>query len=181
MRIRKMRPSPGVIIGMLALVLALSGVAVAATKIQTNDIAKRAVTGPKIAPNSVKGGKIADGKIKAKHLAPGVLPEVPQQAFGRVNKVGPNVAPVQGAVGITGVANGGPGVICYDLAFVPVSGTATVVRDGDDPGSTVELEISPAAGCAAPYNDASTTTRNSTTGDPVNESLYVDFVGAPQS
>ncbi len=177
MRNRKLRPSPGAIIGMVALVLALSGVAVAATKINTNDIAKRAVTGSKIAKDAVKGGKILDGKVKAKDLAPGVIPEVPQQAYGRVNKDGGNVAPVNGAVGITGTANGGPGVVCYDLAFTPVSGTATVVRAGNDPASTVELEISPTAGCTAPYTDASTTTRNSTTGNPADESLYVDFVG----
>ncbi|HEX2129817.1 MAG TPA: hypothetical protein VHF58_11435 [Solirubrobacterales bacterium] len=177
MRIRKLRPSPGAVIGMVALVLALSGVAVAATKIQTNDIAKRAVTGSRIAKDAVKGGKILDGKVKAKDLEQGVIPDVPDQAFGRVNKDGANVAPVSGAVGITGTANGGPGVVCYDLAFTPVSGTATVVREGDDPGSTVELAITPAAGCAAPYNDASTTTRNSTSGDPADEDLYVDFVG----
>jgi hypothetical protein len=172
-----MRPSAGAVIGVLALVFAVSGVAVAATKIQTNDIAKRAVTGSRIAKDAVKSGKILDGKVKAKDLEQGVIPEVPQQAYGRVNKDGANVAPVSGAVGITGTANGGPGVICYDLAFTPVSGTATVVRSGDDPASTVELVISPAAGCTAPYNDASTTTRTSTDGNAADESLYVDFLG----
>ena len=159
MRISKLRPSPGVLIGTIALVFALSGAAVAATNVQTDDIAKHAVTGKKIARDAIKSGKILDGKVKAKDLAPDVIPTVPEQAYGRVNKSGTDVAPATGAVGITGVSGGGAGVICYDLAFVPVSGTATVVRGpADQPGSTVELAITPEAGCAEPYTDASTST-----------------------
>jgi hypothetical protein len=178
MRIRKVRPSAGAVIGTIALVFALTGAAVAATKIQTNDIAKRAVTGNRIAPDSIKGGKILNGKVKAQDLAEGVIPTVPEQAYGRVNKAGANVAPGAGAVDITGVASGGAGVICYDLAFTPVSGTATVVREAPaTPGATIELIVSPPAGCAAPYNDAATTTRASDTGTAVDENVYVDFIG----
>jgi hypothetical protein len=186
MRISRLRPSPGVLIGTIALVFAFSGVAVAAkNKVQTNDIAKRAVTGPKIARDAVKSGKILDGKVKAKDLAPGVIPTVPEQAYGRVNKNGANVSAVAGAVGITGVANGGPGVICYDLAFAPVSGTATVAIGGPaQPGSTVELVTGAAAGCPAPFNDAATSTRTLRTAEPVSQPLdepadrdvYVQFI-----
>jgi hypothetical protein len=178
MRIKNLRPSPGVVIGTIALVFALTGAAVAATKINTNDIAKRAVTGSRIAPDSIKGGKILNGKVKAQDLAEGVIPTVPEQAYGRVNKVGPTVAPVAGAVGITGTAAGGPGVICYDLAFTPVSGTASVVGGPAGPGSSVEVVVGAGAGCAAPYTDAATTTRTSTApADPADEDVYVDFVG----
>ena len=109
MKITNLRPTPGVLIGAIALVFAMSGAAVAAQTIQTNDIAKEAVTGSRIAKDAVKTGKILDGKVKAKDLAPGVVPEVPQMAYGRVNKAGGNVAAAAGAVGITGVASGGPG------------------------------------------------------------------------
>jgi hypothetical protein len=178
MRIRGLRPSPGVLIGAIALVFALTGGAYAASKIQTNDIAKKAVTGPKIAKDAVKGGKIVKGSVKANDLADGVVPQVPQMAYGRVNKAGANVAPVAGAVGITGVANGGPGEICYDLAFTPISGSVTVARKiAAQPGSTTELVISPAAGCVAPYTDAATTTKLSTTGNLTDEDVYVQFVG----
>jgi len=174
---RGLRPSPGVLIAAVALVFALAGGAYAASKIQTNDIAKKAVTGPKIAADAVKGGKIAKGSVKASDLAAGVVPTVPEMAYGRVNKSGANVAPVAGAVGITGVASGGPGEICYDLAFTPVSGSATVARKATgQPGSTAELVISPAAGCVAPYTDAATTTKLSTTGSPTDEDVYVQFV-----
>lgn len=178
MRIRKLRPTPGVLIGVIALVFAFTGAAVAANNIQTNDIAKKAVTGSRIAKDAVKSGKIVDGSIKSKDLANDVLPKVPQMAYGRVNKSGSNVAPGTGAVGIVGVAPGGQGAICYDLAFAPVSGSATVVRGADaNPGATVELAIPPAAGCTAPYTDAATTTKTSTTGNPDDRDVFVQFVG----
>ena len=183
MRIKNLRPSPGVLIGTIALVFAFTGGAVAAKdKVQTNDIAKKAVTGSRIAKDAVKSGKIQDGKVKAKDLAPDVIPAVPEQAYGRVNKNGANVAPATGAVGITGVAAGGTGVICYDLAFAPVSGSATVARTGgaNQPGSTVELAIGESTGCQAPYTDAATSTRTLNQGMPVDQEadrdVYVQFI-----
>lgn len=186
MRLRKLRPSPGVLIGTIALVFAVTGGAYAATKIQTNDIAKRAVTGNRIAKDAIKSGKIADGKIKARDLEKGVLPDVPTAAYGRVNKNGGNVAPANGAVGITGVANGGPGVICYDLATPPVSGSATVATESNAAGSTVSLLIGAGQGCVAPYTDAQTTTVGAPTisgtspyqeGSAANRDVYVHFIG----
>jgi len=175
MRIKNLRPSPGALIATIALVFALTGAAVAATKVQTNDIANKAVTGAKLARDSVKSGKIVDGKVKAQDLAPGV---VPQQAYGRVNKSGATVTPGAGAVGITGVASGGPGVICYDLAFAPVSGTGTVAGDAPaQPGATVELVISPTAGCAAPFTDAVTLTKLASGTNPATDKdVYVEFI-----
>jgi uncharacterized protein YneF (UPF0154 family) len=102
MRIKGLRPSPGVLIGVIALVLALAGGAYAASKIQTNDIAKKAVTGPKIAKDAVKSGKIVNGTIKAGDLAAGVVPKF---AYGRISKAGTNVTAAAGAVGITGVSS----------------------------------------------------------------------------
>ena len=186
MRIKNLRPTPGALIATIALVFAMTGAAVAANKVQTNDIAKRAVTGSKIAPDAVKGGKIANGTIKAKDIASGVITGGPAMAYGRVNKNGANVAPANGAVGITGVANGGPGVICYDLATAPVSGNATVVTDAGSAGSTVSLLIGAGAGCAAPYTDAQTTTVSAPSisgtnpyqeGSAANRDVYVEFVG----
>jgi hypothetical protein len=156
-------------------VFAFTGAAVATTKITTSDIAKRAVTGPKIARDAVKSGKIRDGSVKAPDLAAGVIPSL---SFGRVNKNGTTVNVGAGADGIVAVADGGTGIICYDLAATPRSGVATVVHeDVAQPGSTVELTISPNAGCPAPFNDAQTVTKLSTDGSPVDEDLYVQFVG----
>jgi hypothetical protein len=175
MRIRNLRPTPGVLVGVIALVFALSGAAIAADKVTTDEIAKKAVTGAKLAKDSVKSGKIVDGKVKAQDLAPDV---VPQMAYGRVDKAGGTAAPTAGAVGITGVSAIGPGTVCYDLAFTPVSGSATVVRGaGAVPGATTELVIAPPSGCTAPYTDAAVTTKTSTTGNPDDRDVYVTFVG----
>ena len=174
-RIRSLRPTPGVLIGVVALVFALSGAAIAAPNIQTNDIAKKAVTGPKIARDAVKGGKVLNGSLKRDDFASGV---VPQFAYGRVNKAGANVTVASGAVAITGAASGGPGVICYDLAFTPVSGSATVAQKPlAQPGSTTELLIGAGPSCVAPFTDAATVTKTSTTGNNNDEDVYVQFVG----
>ena len=107
-------------------------------------------------------------------------------AYGRVSKNGANVAPANNSVGITGVANGGPGVICYDLAAAPVSGSATIVTDTNSAGSTVSLLIGAGTGCVAPYTDAQTTTVSAPTlsatspyeeGSAANRDVYVEFVG----
>jgi hypothetical protein len=144
------------------------------------------VTGSRIARDAVKSGKIADGKIKARDLKDGVIPTVPTLAYGRVDKNGTNVAAAGGSVGITGVASGGPGVICYDLAAKPVSGSATIATDTSSAGSTVSLVIGAAAGCADPYTDAQTTTVGSPSlsgtspyqeGSAANRDVYVTFVG----
>lgn len=186
MRIHRLRPTPGALIATIALVFAMTGGAVAASKIQTNDIAKRAVTGSKLAPDAVKGGKIANGTIKAKDIAAGVITGGPAMAYGRVDKNGANVAIANGAVGITGVANGGAGVVCYDLATPPVSGSATIAGAPSTAGSTVEFTIGAAAGCVAPYTDAQTTTSSAPTlsgtgpyqeGSAANRDVYVQFVG----
>lgn len=184
----RLRPSPGTVLGLVAIVFAFTGVAAAAPdgKIQTSDIAKRAVTGQKIASKSIKSGKIADGKIKAISMAPGVIPEVPQQAYGRINKSGTTVAPGTGAVGITGVSSGGSGVICIDLAFAPASGSATIVQNGgpNRPGGSAELAITPGAVCPAPYNDAAVFTRVLSPAappaldEPADRDVYVTFIGA---
>jgi len=174
--IRRLRPTPGVLIGTIALVFAFTGGAIAASKINTEDIAKKAVTGSRIAKDAIKSGKIVDGKIKAKDLAPDVIPDVPDMAYGRVNKNGTTVAPESGAVGITGTASGGDGVVCYDLAFTPVSGTATVARAASPP-ATVELVVGPPAGCVAPYTDAATVTQRTDNGNAVDRDVYVDFLG----
>jgi hypothetical protein len=187
MRISKLRPSPGVLIGTIALVFALSGAAVASNggKVQTADIAKRAVTGKKLASDSVKSGKIIDGKVKARDLAPGVIPSAPEQAYGLVNKSGANVAPAAGAVGINGVASGGVGVICYDLDFVPISGTATVgAGPPGQPGANVDMVVGPAAGCVAPFTDAATATRalrkptpaDNSPDAPADRDVFVHFI-----
>lgn len=80
--IRKLRPSPALFVALAALVMAMSGAAVALpgkNSVQKNDIENGAVTSKKIAKGavgsaqikgkSIKGNRIKDGGIKEKQLA----------------------------------------------------------------------------------------------------------------
>ncbi len=79
--IKKFRPSPGTIISIIALFVALSGVAYAATlpknSVTTASIKSRAVTGDKIAKNTILGSRIINGTIKGKDILISTLPTVP--------------------------------------------------------------------------------------------------------
>jgi hypothetical protein len=80
--LRGMRPTPALIVAMVALVAALSGAAVALPgkgTVKKNDIANGAVTKKKIADaavgskqiigKSIKGNRLKDGAVKAKQIA----------------------------------------------------------------------------------------------------------------
>ena len=76
------RPSAAVVVAVIALAFAITGVGYAATKIGTKQIErgavttkklhKKAVTGGKVASGAVKGGKIQDGAVKEKKLDPSI-------------------------------------------------------------------------------------------------------------
>ncbi len=76
------RPSAAMVVAVIALAFAITGVGYAATKIGTKQIEsgavttkklhKKAVTNPKLASGAVKAGKIQDGAVKAKKLDPSI-------------------------------------------------------------------------------------------------------------
>ena len=71
-RLGRVRPGPGAVIGVVALVFALSGVAVALpgkNSVASKDIKKNAVTAAKIKNAAVTGGKLADGSVTTAKLA----------------------------------------------------------------------------------------------------------------
>lgn len=70
--LKSRRPSPALVISALALFVALSGVAVAAS-IGTNDIDNKAVTKKKLAKNAAAGNKIKNKTINAKKLKAGAV------------------------------------------------------------------------------------------------------------
>lgn len=85
--LKRLRPSPAMIVALLALFVAVGGTSYAASKITTNQIKNGAVTTKKIKNKAVKkkklangavtSSKVADGSLKASDLAPGVIPTVP--------------------------------------------------------------------------------------------------------
>jgi len=64
----KRRPSPALVISLIALFVALGSGAYAASKIGTKDIKDEAVTGKKLAKDAVKSSKTKDGGLKGKDL-----------------------------------------------------------------------------------------------------------------
>jgi hypothetical protein len=65
---RRPRPSPALIIALVALFVSIGGVGYAASKIGTNDIKNQAVTKPKIAKKAVTTGRLADQAVTERTL-----------------------------------------------------------------------------------------------------------------
>lgn len=73
-RIMRTRPSPAMVVALLALFVSLTGVSYAAVKLKANSVKTRhiknfAVTNPKIAANAVDSGKIAPNAVDSGDLA----------------------------------------------------------------------------------------------------------------
>jgi len=66
---RRLRPSPALVIALLALFVAIGGVGYAASKIGTSDIQNKAVTKRKIDKQAVSTNRIADLAVKTEKLA----------------------------------------------------------------------------------------------------------------
>jgi hypothetical protein len=72
----KRRPSASLVVSFVALVIAISGTAVALpgkNKVETNDIEKRAVTANKLATGAVATKKLQDQAVTSAKVAPGSL------------------------------------------------------------------------------------------------------------
>ncbi len=67
------RPSPALLVAIVALVAALGGGAYAASKIDSNDIEKQAVKAKNIARDAVKTKKIADGAVTGPKIGDGAV------------------------------------------------------------------------------------------------------------
>jgi len=78
------RPSPALVISVLALFVALGGSAYAATKIGTKDIKKNAITAAKIKKNAVTTAKIKNNGVTGAKIDEGSLGPVPS-AVNAVN------------------------------------------------------------------------------------------------
>ena len=65
----RLRPSPALIVAMIALFVSIGGVGYAASKIGTSDIKNKAVTKPKIDKQAVSANRIAKNAVKTNKLA----------------------------------------------------------------------------------------------------------------
>ena len=142
MKLRNLRPTPGVLIGTIALVFAFTGGAVAASKINTEDIAKKAVTGSR--DREGRGQERQDRRRQDQGQGPG-LGRASRRTWRTAGstRTARRVAPETGAVGITGTSSGGAGLICYDLALDAGVGHGDRRAARPAPPTTVELVVAP--------------------------------------
>jgi hypothetical protein len=153
------RPSPAMVIAIVALVAALGGTAIAGGVLNKKKVNT-------IITNRAPGLSVASA-TSAKSLAAGT-PQV--SAFAQVSGAG-----VLGAKsGVNAVSRIGAGQYCFDLASPASAGTATPANTGVAFTTTAFVDIpATAAGCAAPNNDAEVVTGTNTFTDA---SFYVVFV-----
>jgi hypothetical protein len=107
------------VISFIALVVAISGTAFAASKIQSSDIANNAVTAKKIKAGAVKGGKIPDGALGTAKLKDGAVTSA-KLAAGAVGAG--NIAPGS----ITGAQIADKSISDAKLSNVDVFGNAFI-------------------------------------------------------
>lgn len=142
-------PNPGTIIAVVALVLALTGTAIAVTKapknsvvsksikngqVKTKDLKDNAVKSPKLAANAVDGGKIADGSVGGADLAGGITSQLSgPHAQGVVSDSG-QLSRGENAT----VARESEGVYCVTpgAGIDPATAVMTVSVNGAEPGGT---------------------------------------------
>lgn len=78
--IRISRPSPAMVVALIALVAATAGVGYAASKINGSEIKSGTIKGKKLIAGTVKSKQIKDHGVKANDLATGVIPPITPQA-----------------------------------------------------------------------------------------------------
>ena len=99
-KLRRFRPSPGTVIACVALVVACTGTATAATLITSQQIKNNSLTTKDVRNESLRGGDVKDGSLRARDFQAGELPRGPAGATGAT---GPQGAPgPQGARGPQG-------------------------------------------------------------------------------
>ncbi|MBB4665263.1 collagen-like protein [Conexibacter arvalis] len=155
------RPSAGLVVGLIALFVALGGTSYAAinlpkASVGTAQLKNGAVSAQKVKANAIGSGKIKDGSLLAKDFKAGQLPAGPQGApgaqgpqgeKGQQGEKGPQgIAGPQGPVGISGyelvtgpeitIANG---VSAQQTIRCPVG--KRVLGGGYDAGSSTNLTL----------------------------------------
>lgn len=154
---RRLMPSPSMIVAACALLLAGSGVGVAATKlINGSQIRNGTITGAKLRNGTITGAKLQNRTITAGKLASGVVKAYPLVVLAEdegfyfsdpANSVGARVLPAGGAVGTAGLSITHPktGVYCIGIGS-PVTSTSSFATATPDFSNDDTGGFSPAVG-----------------------------------
>ena len=168
---RRLIPSPALLIACLALVLSMGGVSYAATRIGTKDIANNAIT-------SVK---IKDGAVSPADLSAASVASLSVRAYGYVPWKGDGVIAFESARtrGFSSVTRPATGVYCLtltDATLDPTTLAPIVTVDWDkSAGANLTAYVSvSAAGCPA-GSDLAVRTFSFVAGKPYKPSDTVGF------
>jgi hypothetical protein len=155
--LRKMRPTPALVVAVAALFVALGGTGYAAVSVTGRNVRDGSLTGRDIRNGSVTSGDIKDGTLRGSDFHSGVL------STGSRGPAGPT-----GAKGATGPA-GPAGAAGSALAFGHIAANATA-----DAGATKNIAVvsNPSAGVYC---------LNYTAGTPTNIVMTIDNSGADPS
>jgi hypothetical protein len=130
MKIRISRPSPALVIAVIALIAALTGTAYAAlgkNSVGSRQLKAKSVTTGKIAQNAVNGAKVANGSLTGSDINVGALGTVPvatsATSANNANTVGGHSASCPTA---TTLIRG----ICFDSAANPEVANLKAAADG---------------------------------------------------
>jgi hypothetical protein len=98
------RPSPAMVVAVIALIVAMSGTGYAALTITGKNVRNGSLTGADVRNNTLASIDVKNGNLLAKDFKAGQLPAGPQGAQGPQGPQGP-----QGAQGVQGPADGPAG------------------------------------------------------------------------
>lgn len=133
---RVRRPSPAMILALVALVAALGGGAYAATRIDTSEIADQAVTNQKIAKQTIKSSRIARNGLKGSAIDEATLGAVPA-AQGVVGRV-PFAVRIANGESVPIASNGSISVSAYCAVNVDGQDIVVLVATTTQPGAVME-------------------------------------------
>jgi hypothetical protein len=127
-KLRRLRPSPALVISLIALFVAMGGIGYAAATIGTSDIKNNAVTTKKLHNNAVATKKIRNNAVTGAKVKESSLGQVPSAAnsdalggdpasafqsrvqWALVNATGTSILAQSGGITITGHATGQTGL-----------------------------------------------------------------------
>jgi hypothetical protein len=161
----KGRPSPALVISMIALFVALSGAAYAAigkNAVKSKNIARGAVKTSDLAKNAVKTAKINNRAVTGAKIAAGVIPSVPNFAWAKVNAN----RTLTDQIGGVSVAPGDvSNTYCFDLPFAVRFAVVSTNADDSGIGSSASAEVPAfAPNCPATHQDSAVYTRDGANG-----------------